>query len=61
MPENEITANEHFLNICLFGRKHIIKIIVAYWQEKKKLLLKDQEKGGVHGFKVGPVVNEHYC
>ena len=61
MPENEITANEHFLNICLFGRKHIIKIIVAYWQEKKKFLLKDQEKGGVHGFKVGPVVNKHYC
>ena len=62
MPENKITANEHFLNICLFGRKHIIKIIVAYWpKKKKKLLLKDQVKGGAHGFKVGPVVNKHYC
>ena len=61
MPENKITANEHFLNICLFGRKHIIKIIVAYWPKKKKLLLKDQEKGGAHGFKVGPIVNKHYC
>ena len=36
MPENKITANEHFLNICLFGRKRIIKIIVAYWPKKKK-------------------------
>ena len=63
MPENKITANEHFLNICLFGRKHIIKIIVAYWPKKKKkrLLLKVQEKGGAHGFKVGPIVNKHYC
>ena len=61
MPENEITATEHFLNICLFGGKYIIKMIVAYWQKKKMLLLKDQEKGGAHGFKVGPVVNKHYC
>ena len=61
MPENKITANEHFLNICPFGRKHIIKIIVVYWPKKKRLLLKDQEKGGAHGFKVGPVVNKHYC
>ena len=44
MPENKITANEHFLNICLFGRKHIIKIIVAYWQEKKKVLVKRSRK-----------------
>ena len=45
MPENKITANEHFLNICLFGRKHIIKIIVAYWpKKKKKVIVKSSRK-----------------
>ena len=44
MPENEITATEHFLNICLFGGKYIIKMIVAYWQKKKNVIVKRSRK-----------------